>query len=399
MGLYPVLAMERAMKVQEVILRAIGGQISWMQAAEVLGVSDRTIRRMRWRLERHGYSGLFDRRRQRPSPKRVPVAMVGKVLRLYREQYFDFNVRHFHEKLGSDHGISLSYSWVKAALQTAGLVERRAKRGKHRKRRPRRPLPGMMLHIDGSCHAWLGSERGRQDLITVLDDATSQVYYAQLTEQESTASVMAALKAVVEEHGVFCSLYSDRASHFVYTETAGKGPKRSVRTQVGRALEQLGIELIPANSPQARGRCERLYGTFQGRLPQELRVRQINSLEDANRFLRETYVTEHNLRFVVPQAQPGTAFVPCAGTDLEKIFSHQEERIVGNDNTVVFGKLRLQIFPQSFRFSLARCRVLVCRHLDKTLTLHYGPHRLGRYDAHGNLLNGHTQKTRSQSVA
>jgi hypothetical protein len=325
--------------------------------------------------------------------------MVGKVLRLYREQYFDFNVRHFHEKLGSDHGISLSYSWVKAALQTAGLVERRAKRGKHRKRRPRRPLPGMMLHIDGSCHAWLGSERGRQDLITVLDDATSQVYYAQLTEQESTASVMAALKAVVEEHGVFCSLYSDRASHFVYTETAGKGPKRSVRTQVGRALEQLGIELIPANSPQARGRCERLYGTFQGRLPQELRVRQINSLEDANRFLRETYVTEHNLRFVVPQAQPGTAFVPCAGTDLEKIFSHQEERIVGNDNTVVFGKLRLQIFPQSFRFSLARCRVLVCRHLDKTLTLHYGPHRLGRYDAHGNLLNGHTQKTRSQSVA
>jgi transposase len=399
MGLYPIRAVERAMKVQEVILRAIGGQISWMQAAEILGISDRTIRRMRFRLERHGYSGLFDRRRQRPSPKRVPVATVVKVLRLYREQYFDFNVRHFHEKLGGDHGIHLSYSWVKAALQTAGLIERRAKRGKHRKRRERRPLPGMMLHIDGSSHAWLAPEKGRQDLITVLDDANSLVYYAQLAEQESTASVMAALKAVVEEQGVFCSLYSDRASHFVYTETAGRGPKRSVRTQVGRALEQLGIELIPANSPQARGRCERLYGTFQGRLPQELRVRQIDSLEEANRFLSEIYIAEHNAKFAVPPAQPGTAFVPSAGADLEKIFSQQEERIVGNDNTVTFGKLELQIPPQTFRFSLARCRVLVCRHLDKTLAAYYGPHRLARYDIDGNLLDGHKQKPRKQNVA
>ncbi len=387
------------MKVQEVILRAIGGQISWMQAAEILGISDRTIRRMRFRLETQGYSGLFDRRRQRPSPKRVPVATVEKVLRLYREQYFDFNVRHFHEKLGSDHGICLSYSWVKVALQTAGLVERRAKRGKHRKRRARRPLPGMMLHIDGSSHAWLGPQQGRQDLITVLDDVTSRVYYAQLTEEESTASVMAALKAVIEEQGVFCSLYSDRASHFVYTETAGKGPKRGVRTQVGRALEQLGIELIPANSPQARGRCERLYGTFQGRLPQQLRVRQINSPQNANRFLRETYIAEHNVKFAVPPAQPGTAFVPCAGAELNKIFSHQEERIVGNDNTVTFGKLKLQIPPQTFRFSLARCRVLVCRHLDMTLSVYYGPHRLARYDSAGNTLDTQKQKPPKQSVA
>jgi hypothetical protein len=255
----------------------------------------------------------------------------------------------------------------------------------------------MLLHIDGSTHAWLGPERGRQDLITVLDDATSEVYYAQLFEQESTASVMAALKAVIEERGVFCSLYSDRASHFVYTETAGRGPQRRVRTQVGRALEQLGVELIPANSPQARGRCERLYGTFQGRLPQELRLRGVTSIEDANRFLCEIYVPEHNLKFSVPAGQEGTAFVPCTGGNLEKIFSHQEERVVGNDNTVVFGKLRLQIAPQTFRFSLARCRVLVCRHLDGTLTVHYGPHRLGRYDALGTLIAG--QKTRTEKVA
>jgi transposase len=397
MGLYPSGAVERAMKVQEVILRAMSGQIRWTQAAEILGMSDRSMRRWRERLEKHGYDGLLDRRRQRPSPKRVPLATVEEVFRLYRDRYFDFNVRHFHEKLVSEHGISLSYSWVKAALQGAGLVVRRKRRGKHRRRRERRPLSGMLLHIDGSTHAWLGPELGRQDLITVLDDATSEVYYAQLCEQESTASVMAALKAVVEERGIFCSLYSDRASHFVYTETAGKGPQRRVRTQVGRALEQLGVELIPANSPQARGRCERLYGTFQGRLPQELRLRTIDSIAKANAFLRELYVPEHNVKFSVDPTQEGTAFVPCAGADLEKIFSHQEERVVGNDNTVTFGKLHLQIVPQTFRFSLARCRVLVCRHLDRTLTVHYGPHRLGRYDPQGQLLDG--AKTKKEKVA
>jgi transposase len=397
MGLYPSGAVERAMKVQEVILRAMSGQIRWTQAAEILGMSDRSMRRWRMRLEKHGYDGLLDRRRQRPSPKRVALTTVEQVLSLYRERYFDFNVRHFHEKLISEHGLSLSYSWVKAALQGAGLVVRRKRRGKHRRRRERRPLSGMLLHIDGSTHAWLGPELGRQDLITVLDDATSEVYYAQLCEQESTASVMAALKAVVEERGVFCSLYSDRASHFVYTETAGRGPQRRVRTQVGRALEQLGVELIPANSPQARGRCERLYGTFQGRLPQELRLRTIDSIAKANAFLGELYVPEHNVKFSVAPAQEGTAFVPCAGADLEKIFSHQEERVVGNDNTVTFGKLHLQIVPQTFRFSLARCRVLVCRHLDRTLTVHYGPHRLGRYDPQGQLLDG--AKTKKEKVA
>lgn len=395
MGLYPVQAAERAMKVQEVILRAVSGQITWIAAAEILGMTDRSLRRWRHRMEVHGYEGLFDWRRKRPSPKRVPLAQVEQVLKLYREQYFDFNVRHFHEKLCTEHGISLSYTWVKLALQTAGLIERRKKRGKHRKRRERRPLSGMMLHIDGSTHAWLGPGQGRQDLITVLDDATSQIYYAQLCQQESTASVMAALKVVVEEHGVFCSLYSDRASHFVYTETAGKGPQRRVKTQVGRALEQLGVELIPANSPQARGRCERLYGTLQGRLPQELRARNIRSLEEANRFLRELFIAEHNRKFTVPAAQQGTAFVACAGADLEKIFSHQEERVVANDNTVTFGKLTLQVLPQTFRFSLARCRVLVCRHLDQTFSLHYGPHRLGRYDAKGQSLN----KPKQEKVA
>ena len=394
MELYSGRALERAMKFQEVILRAIGGQISWIQAAEIMGCSDRTMRRWRWRYEQHGYDGLFDRRLKRPSPRKVPFKVVEEVLRLYREKYFDFNVRHFHEKLGSQHGIELSYTWVKLALQTAGLVERRTKRGRHYRRRERRPLPGMMLHIDGSKHAWLGPEQGQQDLITLMDDATSRVYYAQLVEEESTASVMTALREVVRKKGVFCSLYSDRASHFVFTPTAGGRPDRRVKTQVGRALEQLGIELIPANSPQARGRCERLFGTFQGRLPQELRLRGISSMEAANRFLRETYIGEHNHLFAVSAPQSGTAFVPYHGGELEKIFSSQEERIVGNDNTVVLARLRLQIPPQRFRFSLARCRVLVCRHLDATLSVYYGPHLLGRYGVDGILLDQITQRTK-----
>ncbi len=394
MELYPGRALERAMKVQEVILRAIGGQISWMQAAEILGYSDRTMRRWRVRYEHRGYDGLFDRRLKRPSPRRVPLKVVEEVLRLYRERYFDFNVRHFHEKLRGQHGIQLSYTWVKLALQMAGLVERRTKRGRHHRRRERRPLPGMMLHIDGSKHAWLGPEQGQQDLITLMDDATSRVYYAQLVEEESTASVMGALREVVRKKGVFCSLYSDRASHFVFTPTSGGGPDRTVKTQVGRALEQLGIELIPANSPQARGRCERLYGTFQGRLPQELRLREIGTMEAANRFLRETYIREHNRLFAVSAPQGGTAFVPYNGGELEKIFSCQEERIVGNDNTIVLARLRLQIPPQRFRFSLARCRVLVCRHLDATLSIYYGPHLLGRYNASGTLLGGAAQRTK-----
>jgi transposase len=385
MGLYPAWALERAMKVQEVILRAMSGEILWMQAAEIIGISDRSMRRWRQRYEDHGYDGLFDRRSQRPSPKCVPLATVEKVLHLYREKYFDFNVRHFVEKVRQEHGIDLSYTWIKTALQTAGLVARSRKRGKHRKKRVRRPLPGMMLHVDGSTHAWLGGD-GRQDLVAILDDATTEVYYARLVDQESTSTVMAGLKAVIEQKGLFCSLYSDRGSHFFHTPIAGAPPDKTLKTQIARALEQLGIELIPANSPQARGRCERFFGTWQGRLPQELRLRNITTMEAANDFLRKRWIRYHNSHFAVPAGQSGSVFVPYAGEDLYKIFSHQEERVVGNDNTVTFGGVQFQIQPQTFRFSMAKCRVLVCQHLDETISLYYGPHLLGRYDGQGEAL-------------
>jgi hypothetical protein len=312
----------------------------------------------------------------------VPLQQAERVLALYREKYFDFNVRHFHEKLREQHGIALSYTWVKLALQGAGLVRKQGRRGVHRRRRPRRPLPGMLLHLDGSSHPWLGEGR-RYDLLVVLDDATSEIYYAQLVEEESTRTVLAALRAVVEKKGVFCALYSDRASHFFETPKAGAKVDAHRLTQVGRAMQALGIRMIPAYSPQARGRSERNFGTWQGRLPQELRLRGITTVEEANRFLREEYVAEFNRRFAVAAAQPGSAFLPLQGQDLERIFALQHERVVNGDNTVEIGHRVLQIEKTPWRNTLAGCVVIVYEHLDGTLSVGYGPHVVGRFNAQG----------------
>jgi transposase len=379
---YSKAAMERAMKVQEVILRAMAKKITWWQAAEIIGISDRSMRRWRERLEEFGYDGLFDRRRGRPSPKRVPLATVEQVLGLYREQYFDLNVQHFHEKLGAQHGIHLSYSWVKQALQGAGLVARGRKRGVHRKRRARRPLAGMLLHIDGSRHRWFQDERW-YDLIVILDDATSEIYYAQLVEEESTATVMAGLREVIERQGLFCALYSDRGSHFWLTPKVGGKVDAHRLTQVGRALRELGVQMIPAYSPQARGRSERSFGTWQGRLPQELRLHGITTLEAANEFLRKHYIGEFNGRFQVAPAQRGNAFLPCPRKNLDLIFSLQFERTVNRDNTVSFQNLQLQIERVHWRGTLAGCNVMVHQHLDGSISLTHGPHRLGSYSAQG----------------
>ena len=380
MRFYSEAEMERTMKIQEVILRAMAKRITWWQAAEILGISARQMRRWKQRYEEYGYDGLYDRRRQRPSPRRVAVEMVEQVLSLYRERYFDFNVRHFHEKLREEHGIRLSYSWVKAALQGAGLVAKRKQRGVHRKRRPRRPLPGMLLHLDGSQHQWFQDERW-YDLLVVLDDASSEIYYAQLVEAESTQTVLQALREVIERRGIFCALYSDRARHFYVTPKAGEEVDRGRLTQVGRALTQLGIEMIPAYSPQARGRGERNFQTWQGRLPQELRLRGLGTIEAANRFLKRSYLREFNRKFAVAAAEPGTAFVPVGSVDLNRIFSIQQERVVNRDNTVSWENRCLQIEKTRWRTSLAGCRVTVYQHLDGEVTIGYGPHTVGRYRA------------------
>ena len=321
------------MKLQDVILKAMARKIRWVDAAEIAGMSVRNMQRMRARYRKHGYNGLFDQRRGKRSYHRVAMEQAERVLLLYREKYADFNVRHFHEKLQQVEDIQLSYSWVKQALQGAGLVAKRRKRGPHRRRRPRRPMPGMLLHIDGSKHRWFQDDR-YYDLIVILEDATSEIYYAQLVEEESTRTVMQGVREVIEKKGLFCALYSDRGSHFFTTPKAGQGVDRDRPTQFGRALKELGIHMIAAHSPQARGRSERSFGTWQGRLPQELRLASITTLEAANRFLRETYLAEFNRKFTVQPAEKGTAFRSCGRSDLDWIFSVQTERVVGKDNTV-----------------------------------------------------------------
>ena len=382
METYPRATVERAMKIQEVILRAVAKKITWTQAGEIIGLCERQMRRWKQRYAEFGYDGLFDHRLGKPSPKRVPLAAVEEILRLYQEQYADFNVRHFHEKLREKHHICLSYTWVKRALQMAGLVKKSRQRGVHRRRRPRRPLPGMLLHLDGSSHAWFQDDR-RYDLLVILDDATSKIYYAQLVEQESTTTVMTALREVIERKGAFCALYSDRASHFFHTPKAGQPVDRRQPTQVGRALGELGIQMIPAYSPQARGRGERNFGTWQGRLPQELRLHGIRSLASANEFLRESYIEEFNERFSVAPTGTGHAFLPVRGKNLDLIFSLQHERTVNQDNTVHLGSRILQIEKTRWRATLAGCRVTIYEHLDGSCSIGYGPHIIGRYHRNG----------------
>ncbi|HEY7305423.1 MAG TPA: ISNCY family transposase [Bryobacteraceae bacterium] len=367
------------MKLQEVLLRAMAKKITWWQAAEIIGVTDRTMRRWRERLEEHGYNGLADGRKGKPSFRRVALKTCEEVLRLYQEKYFDLSMLHFHEKLREEHGIELSYTWVQQALQGAGLVKRRGRHGPHRRRRERRPLPGMLLHIDGSKHRWFSDERW-YDLLVILDDATSEIYYAQVVEEESTRTVMAALREVIERKGLFCALYSDRGSHFFWTPKAGERVDKQRLTQVGRAMKELGIQMIPAYSAQARGRCERNFGTWQGRLPQELRLAGISSMQEANQFLRERYLAEFNAKFAVPAKERGSAFRKASRSDLDWIFSIQTERVVAQDNTIGFRDQVWQLEKTRWRYSLAGCTVTVYEHLDGRISVRYGPHLVASWD-------------------
>jgi len=382
----PAREVERMMKLQDVILKAMAKKLTWVEAGEIAGMSVRNMQRKRQAYMEYGYTGLVDHRRGKTSYHRVPMATAERVLAVYQEKYPDFNVRHFHEKLKQVEGIQLSYSWVKQALQGAGLVPRCKKRGPHRRRRPRRPLPGMLLHIDGSKHRWFQDAR-YYDLIVILDDATSEIYYAQWVEEESTRTVMAALREVIERQGLFCALYSDGGSHFFVTPKAGEAVDKTRLTQVGR---ELGIQMIPAYSPQARGRCERTFGTWQNRLPQELRLAGITGLAEANRFLREHYIGAFNRQFARPQELPGTAFRRCGRRDLDWVFSVQTERVVGQDNTVAIRDRWWQIEKSRWRHSLAGQTVTVHDHLDGRVTIRRGPHVVGRFDGSGAALRAAT---------
>jgi len=372
------------MKLQEVMLKALSGELHWFRAAEILGISPRALRRWRERYERKGYDGLLDRRTGRPSPRRAPLAAVEQVLTLYRGRYRGFNVRHFHEVVQRDHGVALSYSFVKTALQTAGLVKKRRPRGRHRRRREPRACFGELLHLDGSTHAWLALVPDqRATLIAVPDDATNQVLHAALYPAETTHAVMTALRDVFTRYGLPAAIYTDRAGWAFYTPTA-KGPVDKTRqTQVGRALAQLGIEHIPAYSPQARGRSERLNRTFQDRLVNELRVAGISTLAAANAYLATQFVPHHNATFGRPARDPESAFVAADAEVLREILCHEEPRTVAADNTVTLGRQVLQLTKQPGRRTCTGLHVLVRRYLDGQIAVRYGTQILGRFNPSG----------------
>lgn len=379
---------ERAMRVHEVILRGLSGELTWLQVADILGRSPRSIRRLRWRFEHRGYEGLYDGRRVKPSPRRAPVAEVERILRLYRERYRGFNGRHFYQIARREHAVGLSYTFVKRLLQHAGLLPRHRPRGRHRRRREPRPCFGELLHLDGSRHTWLALvPEVRPTLLAVVDDATKRLLYAQLVPGgESVVAVMTALRAVLEGHGLPMALYTDRASWAVYTPTSGTEPDRRRLTQVGRALQRLGIEHILGYSPQARGRSERVNRTLQDRLVNELRVAGIRTLVAANRYLRERFVPAFNAEFGRPPADPSPAFVPLGGANLDEILCHEELRTVALDNTVRLAGVRLQLAKQRGRRTCAGLQVIIRRYLNGTHAIWWGTRCLGRYSPTGQPL-------------
>lgn len=373
------------MRFEDVLGRSERSELSQQEAAELLGISERSFRRWRDRHREAGVAGLADRRLG-PSLRRAGVAEIERMLGLYRDLYRGFTVQHFHEHLGKRHGYTLGYTVTKLHLQRSGLVQVAARRSAHRKRRPRRPMVGMLLHQDASTHAWFPGDARRHDLVVTLDDATSAIYSAFLVDEEGTASSLRGVAEVVARHGVFCALYTDRGSHYFTTPAAGGKVSKTVLTQFGRALRQLGVDHIAAYSPQARGRSERAFATLQDRLPKELALAGITTPEAANVWLAETYIAEHNRLFAVVAEQPDSAFVAATAGTWREILCIQEDRTVGNDNTIAWRRLRLQLPPSRLRPHFVRARVSVHEYPDGRLAVFLGPHRLADYDATGAMV-------------
>lgn len=375
----------RVMTKNQIMLKALDGTLSWIQAAQVLGISRRHMRRLKQRYVEYGYDGLRDFRAGRPRRSRIPVKTIQKLMKLRKEKYMDFSVKHFHEYATEKHGLRISYNWTRILLQDAGLAEQAPGRGKYRRQRERRPMTGMLVHIDGSTHEWIPG-LPYHDLVVALDDADGRILYARF-EEESTLSTFRAMNHVLSKYGRFAELYHDCGSHFGRTSNAGQGPDDEQNGQVSRALKTLGIRQIFARSPQARGRSERCFGTIQGRLPQELHLEGITSYSKANKYLDKHFKPDFNRRFTVKPTQPESAFVKLAGIDLEMILSAQHERTVRNDSTVTFRRVTLQLPPDKYRHHYVRCKVRVHELIDGQLGISFQGRMLARYTSDGELLN------------
>lgn len=381
----------RKMRFEEAYAGWTESRLSQAEAGHLLGVSERTFRRYINRYEADGLEGLSDRRLTQASFRRAPVDEVMAVCERYRKRHDGWSVKHFYSWYSRDGGLR-SYSWVKNALQSHGLVSRAPKRGAHRKRRERSPLPGMMLHQDGSRHEWVP---GRQwDLIVTMDDATNEHYSMYFVYEEGTASSFLGIRDVILKRGLFCSLYTDRGSHYWFTPESGGRVSKGQLTQFGRAMRHLGIQMIAAYSPEARGRSERAFRTHQDRLPKELASRGIISIESANRYLNSVYLPAFNAEFMQPPAGEGTAFVPWVGSNIDDILCEHHERTVSSDNCVSFEGKVLQIPADRYRCHYVKVKVLVHRYVDGSLAVFHGPRKLAEYDKAGKL-----QETKKKKAA
>jgi transposase len=365
-------------------------RLSCVEAARILGCSERHFLRLRGRYGEEGLEGLRDRRVGRVSPRRASDEEVEEVSRLYRDRYKGFSVRHFYEYARRFHGMQWSYTWTRMSLAQAGVITPVKRGGPHRLRRPRRPMRGMMVHQDASKHCWFGDQCC--DLVVTLDDATSEITSAFFCAEEGTNSSFKGLVETIDRHGLFCSLYTDRGSHYFHTPEAGGKVAKDRLTQVGRALKQLGITHIPAYSPEARGRSERMFGTLQDRLVNELRLEAINDMAGANRYLRDVYLERHNAQFTVKPEVEASAFTPVAGFDVANILCIQEERVVAADNTVRYMGLKLQIPPGDLRHHYVKAHVRVHHYPDDTLAIFHGPRQIARYHANGTLMQEEQKK-------
>lgn len=381
----------RMQKFRDVLSRWERGDLSMLDAGELLGMSERQFRRYRDRYEAEGLGGLVDRRLGKPSPRRVPSRDAELMLELYGGVYRGWNVKHFHEHLVRDYGFRWGYTWVKTQLHTAGLVERSKRRGAHRRKRERKPCEGMMLHQDSSRAAWLEGQP-MLDLIVTMDDATSTIYSSFLVEEEGTASTLRALLDVFTTHGLPASLYTDRGSHYFFTPKAGEAVDKDRLTQVGRALAHLGIEHIPAYSPEARGRSERMFGTLQDRLIKELALAGISEVPAANRFIREVYLPAHNARFAKAATLPESAFVAADPAQLRETLCVHHERIVGHDNTVAYAGRRLQLPQSRVRPHYVKARVVLREYPDGTLAIFHGPRPIAAFTANGDPIEPAPEK-------
>jgi transposase len=360
-------------------------RLTQSEAATLLGVSDRSFRRYIHRYEGSGMDGLLDRRLNERSHRCAPVDEVIALQDLYSSRYQGWNVRHFHSWYQREHKGSRSYSWVKNQLQSAKLVDRSKTPGPHRKKREPSALPGMMIHQDGSTHLWVPGQYW--DLIVTMDDASNEHYSMRFVEEEGTLSSFLGVRDVLESKGLFCSLYTDRGSHYWHTPEAGGKVDKTNPTQFGEALKRLGIEMIAAYSPEARGRSERAFGTHQGRLPNELALKGITDMDAANEYLKNHYIPAFNAEFSHPAREVGSAFIPLAGLDLDEYLCERYERVVGKDNSIQFERLQLQLPPDQHRYHYVKARVKVLRHLDGMISIYHGPRRLGQYTAKGTLIH------------